>query len=213
MVTRASYIRYSRETQLQLAKSPVLFLLCKRATDLCALPLLTLRVRHTWDHESPSRRSANTRSASTWARGLPNFLPLARALRSPNSCSIGLDCCPETSVCAGEPHDFVCHRIKLLAGHIRQGNRLRARPGAVPPKKLPSRRFIFGSFSVHYKMSKFCRLLALLLTLVLSLQSVAGTISGQIQTATGGPVANAALTFNLSQGAVLAKSASSPSAL
>src|ERR1019366_6864382 len=54
-----------------------------RATDRWALPLLTLRVRHTWDHENPSRRSANTRLASTWARGLPNFLPLARALRSP----------------------------------------------------------------------------------------------------------------------------------
>src|SRR5208337_3665219 len=54
-----------------------------RATDRWALPLLTLRVRHTCDHESPSRRSANTRSASTWARGLPNFLPLARAFRRP----------------------------------------------------------------------------------------------------------------------------------
>src|ERR1017187_1509204 len=37
----------------------------KPATDRWALPLLTLRVRHTWDHESPSRRSANTWSAST----------------------------------------------------------------------------------------------------------------------------------------------------
>ena len=34
----------------------------------------------------------------------------------------------------------------------------RARPGAVPPKKLPSRRFIFGSFSVHYKMTRVAAL-------------------------------------------------------
>src|SRR5271157_1206087 len=54
-----------------------------RATDLWALPLLTLRVRHTCDHENPSRRSSATRSASTLAGGLPNFLPLARALRRP----------------------------------------------------------------------------------------------------------------------------------
>src|ERR1035437_161216 len=55
----------------------------KRTIDRWALPLLTLRVRHTWDHESPSRRSSLTRTASILTRGLPNRLPLARALRSP----------------------------------------------------------------------------------------------------------------------------------
>src|ERR1019366_1580987 len=53
------------------------------ATDRWALPLLTLRVRHTWDHESPSRRSAATRRASTCARGRPNFFPFALAFRRP----------------------------------------------------------------------------------------------------------------------------------
>src|ERR1017187_827305 len=55
----------------------------RRATDRWAVPLLTFRVRHTWDHERPSRLSAATWSASTWARGLPNFLPFARAFRRP----------------------------------------------------------------------------------------------------------------------------------
>jgi len=53
------------------------------ATDRCALPLLTFRVRHTWDHESPSRRSSATLTASISTRGLPNLFPLARALRNP----------------------------------------------------------------------------------------------------------------------------------
>ena len=51
----------------------------ERATDRCALSLLTLRARHTWDHESPSRRSSLTRTPSILTRGLPNRLPLARA--------------------------------------------------------------------------------------------------------------------------------------
>src|ERR1017187_1137469 len=58
-------------------------LLGNRTTDRCALPLLTLRIRHTWDHEKPAWRSAATRAESTCARGLPNFLPFARAFRSP----------------------------------------------------------------------------------------------------------------------------------
>ena len=55
----------------------------KRVTDRWALPLLTLRLRHTWDHESPSLRNTATRAASTLARGRPNFLPLARAFLRP----------------------------------------------------------------------------------------------------------------------------------
>ena len=47
------------------------------------MPLLKLSVLHTLDQERPSERNAATRRASTAARGRPNFLPFARALRRP----------------------------------------------------------------------------------------------------------------------------------